>query len=301
MSTVLVVDDSATDRCLVGGLLEKEDGLTVRFAESGAGALAEMENQVPELVVTDLMMPEMDGLELVATVRNKYPLVPVILITSRGNEEIAVKALQQGAASYVPKRSLARKLVDTIHGVLAMSCRTRSEAELMTCLRRSEYAFELDADCTRIPPLVAHFQESVSRIGLCDDNDRIRVGVALEEALVNALYHGNLEINSDIYEKDCQQYYALVRRRCQQAPYRDRRIFVKAKLSREKALFTIRDEGPGFNPASLPDPTDPANLEREGGRGVLLMRTFMDDVYYNEIGNEVTMMKRGNPATNGSP
>jgi anti-sigma regulatory factor (Ser/Thr protein kinase) len=54
----------------------------------------------------------------------------------------------------------------------------------------------------------------------------------------------------------------------------------------------VRDEGPGFDPGGLPDPTDPANLERPCGRGLLLMKTFMDEVRYNDRGNEVTMRKR---------
>ncbi|MEM8681572.1 MAG: ATP-binding protein, partial [Planctomycetota bacterium] len=58
------------------------------------------------------------------------------------------------------------------------------------------------------------------------------------------------------------------------------------------AEFVIEDEGPGFDPTRLPDPTDPANLERVSGRGVLLMRTFMDEVEYSERGNRVILRKR---------
>ena len=54
----------------------------------------------------------------------------------------------------------------------------------------------------------------------------------------------------------------------------------------------VRDEGNGFDPTILPDPTDPANLEKSSGRGILLMRTFMDEVVFNEVGNEVQMLKR---------
>jgi anti-sigma regulatory factor (Ser/Thr protein kinase) len=59
-----------------------------------------------------------------------------------------------------------------------------------------------------------------------------------------------------------------------------------------EATFVIQDEGPGFDPASLPDPTDPENLDKVSGRGLLLMRTFMDEVSYNDRGNQVTMIKR---------
>ena len=65
-----------------------------------------------------------------------------------------------------------------------------------------------------------------------------------------------------------------------------------ASLSRSQAVFVIRDDGPGFDPSTLPDPTDPEYLERPHGRGLMLMRTFMDEVTYNAAGNEVRMVKR---------
>ena len=55
----------------------------------------------------------------------------------------------------------------------------------------------------------------------------------------------------------------------------------------------------GCAPSELPDPTEPTNLEKLGGRGLLLMRTFMDEVRYNDVGNEVTLIKRKQPANSG--
>ena len=54
----------------------------------------------------------------------------------------------------------------------------------------------------------------------------------------------------------------------------------------------IRDEGKGFRPETLPDPTAPQNLERRTGRGLFLIRTFMDEVRHNAVGNEITLVKR---------
>ena len=61
-------------------------------------------------------------------------------------------------------------------------------------------------------------------------------------------------------------------------------------------MYVIRDEGPGFDPSTLPDPRDPSNLERTAGRGLLLIRTFMDEVTFNKAGNQITMVKRAAPA-----
>ena len=294
LTKVLVVDDSPVDRALVSGLLEKSLDLEVQSAVNGREGMAMIESGKPDIVISDLIMPEMDGLELVAAARIKFPLVPVILMTSKGSEEIAVQALQAGAASYVPKRRLANQLLETLHKVVEVSGPQRAYTRLLGCLVQSEYTFLLNNDSTLFRPLVTYLQESVTHLGLGDVAERTRLGVALEEALANALYHGNLEVSSSLREDDDRAYYALVEQRVRESPYRDRRIHVEAKLSREQAVFVIRDEGCGFDPALLPDPTDPANLEKSSGRGVLLMRTFMDEVCYNNVGNQVTLRKRRN-------
>ena len=129
-------------------------------------------------------------------------------------------------------------------------------------------------------------------MNLCGASDLLRVGTALSEALRNAIDHGNLELSSSLREADDGSYEAMRRRRQQEPPYRDRRVHVETFFSRSEAKIIIRDEGPGFDPQSLPDPTDPENLLKSSGRGIMLMQTFMDDVTFNDRGNEVTLIRR---------
>jgi CheY-like chemotaxis protein/anti-sigma regulatory factor (Ser/Thr protein kinase) len=291
MPTVLVVDDSATDRRLAVGLIEKTPDFTVLQATNGRDALEQIELHLPDLVVTDMMMPEMNGLELVSKVREHYPLMPIILMTSQGSEEIAVQALQQGAASYVPKRSLATELLEVIDRVLAASQESRGRARLVGRLSRYEYAFNLENDVSLVCAVAGYLREEAIRLRLWPRAECLRLGVALEEALLNAFHHGNLEISSELREQDHRAYNDLAEKRCQEPPYKDRRIFVSVKVTAAQAIYVVRDEGPGFDPTTLPDPTDPTNLDRPCGRGLLLMRTFMDNVIYNDKGNEVTLFK----------
>lgn len=294
MPRVLVVDDSAVDRHLVGQYLQADEEFEIDYAGHGREALDKMAAQVPDVVVTDLIMPEMDGLELVGEIRDRYPHVPVILISSRGSEEIVVQALQRGAASYVPKRSLARRMLATVRNVLAVSSSQQRQVRLMECMTCNECTFELENNAALIAPLINYLQQIMETLGLGDEAERTRVGVALEEALANALYHGNLQVGSELRGEDDEAYYRLIQERMRTPPYCHRRIHVRARLARDMAKFVIRDEGPGFDPNSLPDPTDPANLEKASGRGLLLMKTFMDEVIYNETGNEVTLIKYAN-------
>lgn len=298
MPTVLIVDDSSTDRLRAGGLLDQLDDFSIEYAIDGSDALVKMELHVPDMVITDLDMPELNGLELVAVMRKAYPIVPVVLMTARGSEDIAVQALRAGAASYVPKRLLNSQLADTVRQVFLVSREDRGRVRLMRRMAEQQVLFDIENDQELISSLVQFLQQGAAGMGVCDDGDRIRTGVALQEALTNASFHGNLEVSSSLREIDHRAYYDLARERSVLPPYSQRLIHVSARYSLDEAEFCIRDEGPGFDRSSLPDPTDPANLERPCGRGLLLMQTFMDEVKYNAAGNEVTMIKRRkSPAT----
>lgn len=298
MVRILVVDDSTMDRRLAGGLLRRHRDWDVLFANDGEHAIRQIELHLPDLVLTDMQMPGMDGLQLVEAICNSYPLIPVVLMTARGSEELAVQALELGAASYVAKRQLSLDLVETVERVLSSSDRRRNFTRLMTRLRTREMSFELENDLTLLPAAVQFLQEACAEMRLIPETERLRVSVALEEALINAYYHGNLEISSDLREQDHTAYYELARERSTKEPWGSRRIHLTACLSADECRFHIRDEGPGFDPSGLRDATAPENLDRPCGRGLLLMRTFMDAVEFNDRGNEVVLSKR---VTRGQP
>jgi anti-sigma regulatory factor (Ser/Thr protein kinase) len=128
-------------------------------------------------------------------------------------------------------------------------------------------------------------------VGLCDLTGATRAGIALEEALLNAIYHGNLEVSSELRENGDEAFHKLAAERRKQHPYCDRRVKVTARMSPARAAFVIVDQGPGFDVSRLPDPTDLNNIDRPSGRGVLLMRAFMSHVRYNAAGNGVKLIK----------
>jgi CheY-like chemotaxis protein/anti-sigma regulatory factor (Ser/Thr protein kinase) len=278
---------------MTGALIEQMPGWRALYAESGEDALAAIARERPRVVLTDLNMPNMDGLALVVEVHRLYPAVPVVLMTAYGNEEIALQALREGAASYVPKKSLERDLASTLERVAAAAQVERRHQRLLERLAQAELQFVLDNDSLLVKSLVAHLRSYLVRLGQCDETAITRVCIAREEALLNAIYHGNLELSSDLRQDDEGAYYRLAEERRGMAPFRDRQVVCAARLSRAEFRVTIRDEGPGFDPSTLPDPTDPANLGRIGGRGLLLIRTFMDSETHNQSGNEITLVKRG--------
>jgi anti-sigma regulatory factor (Ser/Thr protein kinase) len=124
----------------------------------------------------------------------------------------------------------------------------------------------------------------------------IRVGVAVQESLVNAIEHGCLEVDATLPDGDPNARQRLLDERRNQPPYCDRQVYVRTHLTVNEATITIRDEGPGFDVLALPDPTDPDNILRLPGRGRLLIHSFMDAVQFNAAANEITLVKRQLPA-----
>jgi serine/threonine-protein kinase RsbW len=130
-----------------------------------------------------------------------------------------------------------------------------------------ELEFQIPSDIGSIAPVVDEIVGRIRRKG-CIPGRESDVEVALFEALANAVIHGNR-----------QQAEKQVRICYWREP--------KGYLS-----IVIRDEGTGFDPAAVPDPTAPENLASEHGRGILLMKTFMDEVRFEKGGTEVLLVKK---------
>ncbi|HUE69469.1 MAG TPA: response regulator [Pirellulaceae bacterium] len=297
MANILVVDDSAVDRRFVGGLLKRQPEYSVEFAEDGSDALTKIRAQVPDVIITDLQMPNRNGLELVSAVRMHHPGVPVILMTGHGSEGLAVEALHRGAAGYVPKPQLAERLLDAVGEALSLSRADHTYERLISCLKLCEFNFELASDAALIDPLVDLVSQMVAGMRLTDATGRFRVGAAVKEALLNAIYRGNLELSfselPDVRDGSPAGAAArLVEERRTQPPYRDRLVHVLVKINPDEARLVIRDDGPGFDPTQVPQAGEEGSLDAQTGRGLVLLRAFLDEVQYSDRGNEVTLVKR---------
>lgn len=294
---ILVVDDSPVDRQLTATLLRKGIQCRVETVPDGKQALEFLGRSSPALVLTDVRMPGLSGLDLVERICADHPHIPVVVMTAHGSEEIAAEALRKGAAHYVAKAKLAKHVVQTVQDVLVVARERQQELRLRNYWQRSEVEFCLNNDVTLIAPLVSHLQQSLLHNDTRDASTRVRIGVALHEALRNAIDHGNLELDSRLRDADGDTYYQEGLKRRGELPYATRRVHVSVRETQAESCYVIRDEGPGFDIANFDyDPTDSANLLRPSGRGLFLIKTFMDDVQFNQEGNEITLVHRRKPS-----
>jgi len=290
MASLLIVDNSSDGQRLMTRSWPKRGGHRCRFATTVAEALSVLEQTPIDLVLADLELPAADGLHLVDALRETHPDLPVVLMTAAGTEETAITAIKHGAASYIPKRQLSHWLDEEVEAVLDRRHLATSRSGPNRRRNGRTERFVLASRREQIPDLVRTLQRHLAEYGLGDRGRLMRVGIALEEALMNSVIHGNLEVSSELRGIDDDAYNQLIADRMVQEPYASRRVQVTASLDPHRALIVIRDEGPGFNVRDIPDPTIPENMERAHGRGLLLIRTFFDEVEHNARGNEIRLV-----------
>jgi CheY-like chemotaxis protein len=299
-ASVLVVDDSRLDRRLTEECLRRA-GYAVTSAGDAREALSRLDLHPVDLVVTDLTMPGMDGFELLRRIKCISRTLPVILVTSSGSEAVVVEALRAGADDYVSKTCLPEQLPTSVHRLLEIAHETRRRRMTEQWLMRQQVSYHLENDREQVGGIVRRLCEYGLSMGAIGTEDEIRVSVALEEALLNAIIHGNLEVSSALREEASDAYDRLIAERRADDHYASRRVRIDCEVTREQVRYRIADEGRGFDVSKLPDPRDPDRLMLASGRGVLMMRAFMDEVEYNATGNVVTLVKRRAVEANRGP
>lgn len=291
MTKILVVDDSIADRHLTGSILAGKGNIVV-YASNGLEALQTLDRHTPDFVFTAFPLPEAHFSNLIGEIRIRYPRLPIILITANGVSDLMVQTLKNGAAIFVHKKNLGHCLARTLENVLALSRVDRRQQRLLGYMTQTESSFEFENDPALVALLVSYLQENAGQIRKLEESKKIQLGLALHEALLNAVFHGNLEVSSELRQLSESDYLQLAEERRHMVPYCERRVYVFSQISSSEAVYVIRDEGPGFDPENLPDPTHPANLDKASGRGLLLIKSSVDEMRFNQKGNQITLTKR---------
>lgn len=133
------------------------------------------------------------------------------------------------------------------------------------CQTLWEGNFTISSTCDEVSRIIDIILDRLRYCGWHED-DRFSVHVALHESLSNAIKHGN-------------RYDPM------------RRVFVSYRLTQEEIEISVRDEGSGFDPSKVPDPTLPENIDLPSGRGLKLISGFMDQVEFHDAGRQIVMRR----------
>ncbi|MDH4249528.1 MAG: ATP-binding protein, partial [Deltaproteobacteria bacterium] len=227
-----------------------------------------------------------------------------IVVSGHGDTEDVITALRLGARNFLRKPYSFTDLEENItleSGRYRMiqeerTRRLREQATEQFLVSVEGLSFSLPTRLEWVNPVTFRLIQMMEAVGVCNENDRFNVALALIEIITNAVEHGNMGINGERkrqLKSEGDNFYASELVRLAELPeIKSRTITIQASINSQRAEITVSDEGEGFDYTDLPDPTDPENLFLPSGRGILLARTFLDEVLYKGRGNVVTLVKR---------
>jgi CheY-like chemotaxis protein/anti-sigma regulatory factor (Ser/Thr protein kinase) len=273
---VLTVDDEASLRLVIRAtLLAGKAGYSVDEAADGLEALENVRTNSYDLLLADILMPRMDGIELLGVLRKEYPALPVVVLTAVGDGQCILSCLAEGAWDYVLKPFDSGQLRAAVRRALVASERLEHKPGDFKVTSSASGQLELTA-ASKLEYVhrFRRFTEILLRARL-SPTLREDIRLAVEEIGLNAVEWGNRN-------------------------ERGKRVHLSYQPHEDRITFRVEDEGSGFLPDSLPDPSvDPvAHIEqrrregkRAGGFGIHVVRKLMDEVRFSPKGNAVVMTK----------
>ncbi|HEY1900895.1 MAG TPA: ATP-binding protein [Terracidiphilus sp.] len=161
----------------------------------------------------------------------------------------------------------ASKVAEARKGKIPLAVPEEAETNPVSTPREERTSFSLNSTMESVSEVEGAADKLAEAAGL-DEDERFRIGMAVREAAVNAVLHGN--------EYDPAK-----------------KISVSLENTGADLVISIADQGKGLDPDTLPDPLAPENLLRGTGRGIFLIRSFMDEVHFRQLnpGTELTLIK----------
>jgi YesN/AraC family two-component response regulator len=293
--SILIVDDEQIIRNVLKRKLEQSTSYTVFTADDGEPALEIFRKENIDLVISDLLMVRMNGIELLRNLKQIDAKVPVIIITGYGTLDDAIEAIKLGAEDFIKKPFDISEVISTIEKTFKKQEEEADQRAIIKHIAKEDVELEIPTDFEFLNKVINYIFSHLRARWLVGSEDLHDVKVCLYEALYNALEHGSLEISEEekvsILENGQQAYKEFLLQRLQDERYRDKKIHVGLWISPQDMRVAIRDEGPGFDATKRLNNMNTEELFKSSGRGLLLINSLMDEVSFNPSGNEITMRK----------
>jgi len=295
---VLIVEDDKSSRLYLENLLELNH-YEFRSAGNGIEGLNIYEEYQPQIVITDIQMPIMDGLEMVEAIRDRQSDTIIIITTAFGSENYAIQALHLGANNYLKKPIAGTDLIPLLRKYQTiLESKFKTPTNLPGKIVFRKFTMQFKTDLNAVPSIVDRIL--VESTCLFENNERINVELGLVELITNAFEHGNLEIRFDekIKALNENRLEELYQTRLSQPEYQNRSIEIDFVSDCQSCEWTIRDQGKGFKWKALPNPTEEENILELGGRGIFITGFLFDEIEYSGNGNQVRVKKYLDPLYN---
>jgi len=291
--TILVVDDEEVIRTTIQKKLSR-DGYNVITFEKSEDLLCHLKHSdhKTDLIITDIKLHKIDGIELLRRINGMDEPIPVLIISGHGDVEDAIKALRYGASDYIRKPFDINDITSSVKAILKRKFEKKLSENFAQFKLSEKSVLEIPNDADLINTVSFNFTKDLTPAGLFDATTSENISLSLQEAITNAMFHGNFEIDSSLRNSGgMKEFNNEIDRKKLLSPYKDRTVKITYELTPDYVVYEVADQGPGFNYELAPDPNNPENFFKDTGRGLLIILLHMDEVTWHERGNVIRMKK----------
>ena len=294
---ILLIDDDPAVLDMVDSALGHY-GMEVHAYPDAAQALELLQNPAaPEfdLVISDINMEGLDGFDVIHKVKATQPRLPVVLMTGQASVDYAIRAMRMGASNLFMKPIAIRDMVQSVFHLVDLHRDFRLADDSLRGLVNERRHFLFRSDELNVPSLVRHLTDRLVPMGFASMSNLDVIAMAFHEALVNSLEHGNLELDSDLkadlFTKE-DPYVLLRNQRMADPTFAGRLIEVRLAMDTERFELEISDEGKGFDASRMLPMSGDSDMAPHCGRGLPLIMLVMDEVHFNDKGNQIRLVLR---------
>jgi CheY-like chemotaxis protein len=292
MKILLAEDDNALRNTFVRMLSGLGHEVVPFF--NGAGLCAALdEGAQADLIWTDLAMPEVDGLTVIRRARRRLPGVQILVVSGHSDGEHVLGALREDADHFLTKPVEMSEFYAVIRRVNDICAADRDKVRAWHSFLRCDLELLVPADFGVAAATAALFAKHAR--SFLDEAGCRGLQIAVHEILLNSIEHGCLEITREekIDALSHNRYSELIAVRRADAALGARLVGVRMTADAERGVeVTLADPGRGFDPATLPDPSDPDFIDLPSGRGTFMARLHVDELVYENGGRTAILRAR---------
>ena len=239
---LLIADDSAEVLDFLQDFLVKA-GHAVFCARDGEEALNFFQNEEIEGIFCALTLPKLGGLELLKEVKSANSRRPLVMLCPTSDSENALNAVQLGACDYLIKAIDPLELRRTLDRVESLHEGFHFSAYALDHLLQETRTLEIGNDFEGVNRIIAFMTQDLPSYGILTQEQLFRMNMLLKEAIENAIFHGNLELSSEMRRDNPKLFYKTAALKRDIDPYKNRKLILQYDISRNSAKYVVRDEG----------------------------------------------------------